>query len=198
MDRYAMLKQRVYAANMKLTELGLVILTWGNVSEIDRENGVVAIKPRGIEYADLTPEDISLVDLDGHPLESGLLPSVDLDIHLELYRNFPGIGGIAHTHSTWATAWAQRGIDLPVCGTTHADHFYGDIPCVPYPSPEQTDEEGAALGYAENTSWAGKNDWAGKIEGLYVNNPDQYQFWPIWQTFIDNSNGMLVNSSNYQ
>lgn len=141
MDRYAMLKQRVYAANMKLTELGLVILTWGNVSEIDRENGVVAIKPRGIEYADLTPEDISLVDLDGHPLESGLLPSVDLDIHLELYRNFPGIGGIAHTHSTWATAWAQRSIDLPVCGTTHADHFYGDIPCVPYPSPEQTDED---------------------------------------------------------
>lgn len=146
MNRYAALKQRVYDANMKLTELGLVILTWGNVSEIDRENGVIAIKPRGIEYADLAPEDMSLVDLDGNPLEKGLLPSVDLDIHLELYRSFPEIGAIAHTHSTWATAWAQRKIDLPVCGTTHADHFYGDIPCVPYPCAEQTEQD-----YERNT-----------------------------------------------
>lgn len=145
-NRYADLKLRVYDANMKLKALNLVILTWGNVSQIDRTNNVVAIKPRGIEYQDLTPEDISVVDLDGNPLEAGLLPSVDLDIHLELYRNFPEIGAIAHTHSTWATAWAQRGIDLPVCGTTHADHFYGDIPCVPYPGPAQTRED-----YERNT-----------------------------------------------
>lgn len=141
MELFTPLKQRVYKANMRLTTLGLVILTWGNVSEIDRENGVIAIKPRGIEYQDLTAQDMVLVDLDGHPLEGGLLPSVDLDIHLELYRNFPCIGAVAHTHSTWATAWAQRGRDLPVCGTTHADHFFGDIPCVPYPNEAETAED---------------------------------------------------------
>ena len=141
MERYTSLKPRVYKANMRLTTLGLVILTWGNVSEIDREHGVIAIKPRGIEYQDLTAQDMVLVDLDGNTLEGGLLPSVDLDIHLELYRHFPCVGAIAHTHSTWATAWAQRGRDLPVCGTTHADHFYGDIPCVPYPDEKQTAED---------------------------------------------------------
>lgn len=141
MKNFKALKKRVYDANMRLADLKLVILTWGNVSEIDRESGVIAIKPRGIEYGRLTPEDMVLVDLEGKSLEDGLLPSVDLDIHLELYRNFPDIGAIAHTHSTWATAWAQRQMDIPVCGTTHADHFYGPIPCVPYPDEQQAAED---------------------------------------------------------
>lgn len=123
------LKKEVFDANLELVRRNLVIYTWGNVSAIDRENGFVVIKPRGIEYANLTADDMSVVDLDGKQMEKGLLPSVDLDIHLELYWNFPEIGGIAHTHSTYATAWSQSGHDIPVLGTTHADHFNGFIPC---------------------------------------------------------------------
>lgn len=123
------LKKIVYDSNIELVKRGLVIYTWGNVSAIDRENGVVAIKPRGIEYDQLTPDDMSIVDLGGNQVEGKLLPSVDLDIHLEIYRNFLEVGGIAHTHSVWATAWAQACREIPVLGTTHADHFYGPIPC---------------------------------------------------------------------
>ncbi|MBT9778930.1 L-ribulose-5-phosphate 4-epimerase AraD [Clostridium sp. MCC353] len=122
------LKQEVYDANLELVKRGLVIYTWGNVSAVDREKGLVAIKPKGIEYDRLTADDMSVVTLDGTLLD-GLLPSVDLDIHLEIYKNFPEVGGIAHTHSTWATAWCQAGKGIPVLGTTHADHFYGEIPC---------------------------------------------------------------------
>lgn len=123
------LKELVFDANLELVRRGLVIYTWGNVSAIDHENGLVVIKPRGIEYSELTADDMSVTDLDGNPLEKGLLPSVDLDIHLEIYKAFPEIGGIAHTHSVYATAWSQAQIDVPTYGTTHADHFYGDIPC---------------------------------------------------------------------
>lgn len=132
------LKELVFEANMNLVKLNLVILTWGNVSAIDRENGIVAIKPRGIEYSDLEVDDIVCVDLSGKVLSGTLLPSVDLDIHLELYRNFSNIGAIAHTHSSMATAWAQAGMDIPACGTTHADHFFGDIPCVGFPNEYDT------------------------------------------------------------
>jgi len=114
---------------MELVRRNLVIYTWGNVSVIDREKGLVIIKPRGIEYADLLPEDMSVVDLQGNLMEGTLQPSVDLDIHLVIYKRFPAIGAVAHTHSTFATAWAQARRDIPVYGTTHGDHFYGNIPC---------------------------------------------------------------------
>ncbi len=123
------MKERVFKANLELVDRGLVLYTWGNVSMIDREQGVIVIKPRGIEYEDLVAADMSVTDLEGNPLEEGLLPSVDLDIHLALYNAYPEIGGIAHTHSTYASAWAGAQKDIPTYGTTHADHFYGDIPC---------------------------------------------------------------------
>jgi L-ribulose-5-phosphate 4-epimerase len=135
------LKQIVYEANLELVRRGLVIYTWGNVSAIDREKNIVVIKPRGIEYDKLTAEDMSVVDMDGNQVEKGLLPSVDLDIHLEIYKTFPSIGGIAHTHSTMATAWAQALRSIPVMGTTHADHFYGDIPCIRQLTPIEVEDD---------------------------------------------------------
>jgi L-ribulose-5-phosphate 4-epimerase len=123
------LKQRVYESNLELVKRGVVIYTWGNVSAIDREKNLVVIKPRGVEYDDLSAADMSVVDLEGKQIEKGLLPSVDLDIHLALYKRYEKIGGIAHTHSTYASAWAQANRGIPVLGTTHADHFYGEIPC---------------------------------------------------------------------
>lgn len=123
------MKKAVYDANLELVRRNLVIYTWGNVSMIDREKQMVVIKPRGIEYGELIADDMSVVDLDGNLVEGKLLPSVDLDIHLALYKKFENIAAIAHTHSTYATAWAQARRDIPVYGTTHGDHFYGAIPC---------------------------------------------------------------------
>lgn len=122
------LKKHVCLANLSLVEHKLVLFTWGNVSAIDREQGVVAIKPSGVEYDALTPEKIVLLDLDGHVLEGDLRPSSDTATHLELYRCWPGVGGICHTHSRYATMWAQACRAIPCLGTTHADHFYGDVP----------------------------------------------------------------------
>lgn len=133
------IKKQVYDANLELVRRNLVIYTWGNVSVIDRERNLVIIKPRGIEYAQLEPEDMSVVDMDGKTVEGKLLPSVDLDIHLAIYRRFPKIGAIAHTHSTFATAWAQARRDIPVYGTTHGDHFYGCIPCTRGMIPEDVE-----------------------------------------------------------
>ena len=124
------LKQRVYEANMQLPKHGLVTFTWGNVSEIDRESGIFAIKPSGVEYEKLTPEDMVLVDLNGNKVEGKYNPSSDTATHVELYKAFPKIGGIVHTHSPWATSWAQAGRGIPCYGTTHADYMYGEIPCV--------------------------------------------------------------------
>lgn len=123
------LKKRVYEANMLLPKYGLVTFTWGNVSELDRETGYFAIKPSGVDYEKLTPEDMVIVDLNGKRIEGHLNPSSDTATHLELYRAFPGIGGVVHTHSPWATSWAQAGRGIPCYGTTHADYFYGEIPC---------------------------------------------------------------------
>lgn len=142
--KYERLKQAVYEGNIALVDDGLVILTWGNVSAIDREQGVVAIKPRGIEYAELEPDDMSVVDLDGNLIDGKYLPSVDLDIHLQMYRHFSDVGAVAHTHSTFATAWAQACMPIPVFGTTHADHFYGMVPCT-----RQLTEEEVAGGYED-------------------------------------------------
>ena len=123
------LKEKVYRANMELPEFGLVVYTWGNVSAIDRESGLVAIKPSGVNYATMKPEDMVIVDLEGNVVEGKLRPSSDTPTHLELYKAFSGVGGIVHTHSSWATSWAQAGRGIPCYGTTHADYFYGEIPC---------------------------------------------------------------------
>ena len=123
------LKKEVYRANMMLIEKNLVINTWGNVSGIDREKGLVVIKPSGVEYSDLSPIDLPVIDLDGNVVEGNYKPSSDTDTHLELYRTFPEIGGITHTHSLYATSFAQSGRGIKPYGTTHADYFPGIIPC---------------------------------------------------------------------
>jgi len=123
------LKKQVYEANMELPQRGLVTYTWGNVSGIDRESGLFVIKPSGVEYEELKPEDMVVVDLEGNKVEGDYNPSVDTPTHMALYRAWPEVGGIVHTHSPWATAWAQAGRGIPCYGTTHADYFYGEIPC---------------------------------------------------------------------
>ena len=123
------LKEQVCAANLLLPEYGLVTFTWGNVSGIDRESGLVVIKPSGVPYAGMHPEDMVVVDLEGAVVEGKWKPSSDTPTHLELYKAFPACGGIVHTHSRWATSFAQAGRDIRAMGTTHADYFYGDVPC---------------------------------------------------------------------
>ena len=123
------LKEKVCRANLELVRRGLVIFTWGNVSAIDRKSGLVVIKPSGVDYDTMKPSDMVVVDLDGKVVEGELNPSSDTPTHLVLYRAFPNIGGVVHTHSTYATAWAQAGVDIPNIGTTHADYFHDDIPC---------------------------------------------------------------------
>jgi len=123
------LKDKVCRANLDLVRHGLVIFTWGNVSAIDRSYGLVVIKPSGVSYDDMKPSDMVVVDLDGNVVEGDLNPSSDTPTHLALYRAFPEIGGIVHTHSTYATAWAQAGKDIPNIGTTHSDYFHEAIPC---------------------------------------------------------------------
>lgn len=123
------LKEKVCEANLELVKHGLVIFTWGNVSAIDRETGLVVIKPSGVSYDHMKPSDMVVVDLEGKVVEGLLRPSSDTPTHVVLYRAFPGIGGVVHTHSTYATAWAQAGLDIPNIGTTHADYFHHDIPC---------------------------------------------------------------------
>ena len=140
------LKKIVYDANMLLPEFGLVTFTWGNVSGIDREKGLVAIKPSGVSYEKLRPEDIVIVDLDGNVVEGDLNPSTDMPSHVEFYKAFPKIGGAVHTHSPWATSWAQAGRGIPCYGTTDADYLYGEVPCLRVLTQEELDE-----GYEKNT-----------------------------------------------
>ncbi len=140
------LKQQIYEANMELPRRGLVTYTWGNVSGIDRERGLFVIKPSGVDYEKMRPADMVVMDLEGKQIEGDLRPSSDTPTHLELYRAFPQIGGIVHTHSTYATAWAQAGRGLPCYGTTHADYFYGEIPCARNLTAEEIEE-----GYEKNT-----------------------------------------------
>jgi len=123
------LKEKVCKANIDLVKHGLVIFTWGNVSAIDRASGLVVIKPSGVSYDGMTADDMVVVDLDGKVVEGHYKPSSDTPTHLVLYKAFPKIGGVVHTHSTYATAWAQTGLDIPNIGTTHADYFHEDIPC---------------------------------------------------------------------
>lgn len=134
------LKRQVYEANMLLPKYGLVTFTWGNVSAIDRESGLFVIKPSGVEYESMKPEDMVVMDLNGNRVEGKLRPSSDMPTHLELYKAFPEIGGIVHTHSSYATSWAQAGRSIPCYGTTHADYIYGEVPCVRCLTKEEIDE----------------------------------------------------------
>lgn len=131
MSQYDHIKQQAYHANMQLPKLGLVLFTFGNVSAVDRNLGVFAIKPSGVPYEELSPDKMVIVDFDSNTVEGALRPSSDTKTHAVLYKHWEGIGGIVHTHSTYATAWAQAGIDIPIFGTTHADHNTVDIPCAP-------------------------------------------------------------------
>lgn len=140
------LKQLVYEANMELPRYGLVTFTWGNVSAIDRETGMFVIKPSGVDYNELEPEDMVVMDLEGRKVEGKYNPSSDTPTHLELYKAFPKIGGIVHTHSSWATSWAQSGRGIPCYGTTHADYIYGEVPCLRCLTKEEIDQ-----GYEKNT-----------------------------------------------
>ena len=140
------LKEQVMLANQELQRQQLVIYTWGNVSGIDRARGLVVSKLSGLAYEDLTPDKMVVLDLEGNVVEGSLRPSSDTPTHLELYRQFPSIGGVVHTHSKWATIWAQAGQGIPCRGTTHADYFYGEIPCT-----RPLTEEEVESGYELNT-----------------------------------------------
>ncbi len=144
---------------MELPKRGLVTYTWGNVSGIDREKGLVVIKPSGVDYETMKPEDMVVVDLDGNVVEGHYRPSSDTPTHVELYKAFPEIGGVVHTHSPWATSWAQAARSIPCYGTTHADYFYGPIPCVRNLTKEEIDEA-----YEKNTG-------VSIIEAFRDNNP---------------------------
>ncbi len=135
------LKEEVYRANLDLVEHGLVIFTWGNVSGIDRERGLVVIKPSGVSYDEMRPEDMVVMNLYGQVVEGSLKPSSDTPTHLVLYRQFQNIGGVVHTHSEWATSWAQAGKGIPALGTTHADYFYGEIPCTRKMAKEEIEKD---------------------------------------------------------
>ena len=134
------IKQQVFEANMDLPRYGLVTFTWGNVSAIDRERGLVVIKPGGVAYETMKVNDMVVVDLQGNVVEGRYRPSSDTATHLALYRRYPSLGGVVHTHSTHATAWAQAGLAIPGLGTTHADYFFGDIPCTRALSPREVEE----------------------------------------------------------
>lgn len=135
------LKQKVFEENLRLVKYGLVVLTWGNASEIDRESGLVVIKPSGVPYETMTADDMVVMDLNGNKVEGRLNPSSDTPTHLELYRNFESIGGIVHTHSSWGCSWAQAGRDVPAYGTTHADFANGAVPCTRGLSSEEVNSD---------------------------------------------------------
>jgi L-ribulose-5-phosphate 4-epimerase len=143
------LKEKVFEANLDLVKHGLVIFTWGNASAIDRKTGLIIIKPSGVSYDIMKPEDMVIVDLDGKIIEGTLSPSSDTATHLVLYKAFQNIGGIIHTHSTYATGWAQAGCDIPNIGTTHADYFYHSVPCTSDMTPEEIENN-----YEESTGHA--------------------------------------------
>ena len=140
------LKQKVCEANLLLPKYGLVTFTWGKVSQIDHEKGLIVIKPSGVPYETMKPSDMVVVDLEGNVVEGDLNPSSDMPTHVELYKAFPEIGGVVHTHSTHATSWAQSGLDIPCYGTTHADYIYGPVPCLRCLTAEEIDQA-----YEKNT-----------------------------------------------
>ena len=151
------LKKEVLEANLLLPEYGLVVFTWGNVSAYDQDSGLVVIKPSGVDYCDMKADDMVVVDLDGKVVEGKLRPSSDTPTHVYLYSKFPQMKGIVHTHSTWATSWAQSGLPIPCYGTTHADYFYGEIPCARTLTEEEVNGE-----YERNTGVVIEEAFSGK------------------------------------
>ena len=139
MNMLEKLKEEVFQANLDLPKHGLVKYTWGNASAFDRESGLFVIKPSGVDYETMKVSDMVVVDLNGNVVEGDLNPSSDTPTHAVLYKHYPEIGGIVHTHSTWATIWAQAGLDVPAMGTTHADTFYGSVPCARFLTQEEID-----------------------------------------------------------
>lgn len=176
------LKKQVYEANMELPRRGLITYTWGNVSGIDRESGLFVIKPSGVDYDELKPEDMVVMDLDGNKVEGEYNPSSDTPTHLELYKAFAEVGGIVHTHSPWATSWAQAGRSIPCYGTTHADYFYGEIPCARSLTEEEINGE-----YEKNTGLVIIETFQGKnpmhIPGVLCTNHGPF----TWGTDADNA-----------
>lgn len=167
------LKQQVFDANMDLPRYGLVTFTWGNVSAIDRERGLVAIKPSGVAYETMKVDDMVIVDLEGDVVEGRYRPSSDTDTHLALYRRYPSLGGVVHTHSTHATAWAQAGLAIPALGTTHADYFFGDISCTRALSAQEVAEA-----YELNTGRV-IIETLGEVEPLHTPGIVVYQHGPF-------------------
>ena len=176
------LKEKVWQANLSLPKHGLVTFTWGNVSGIDKEKGLVVIKPSGVEYEGMTAEDKVVVDLEGNVVEGKWKPSSDTPTHLELYKAFPEIGGIVHTHSRWATSFAQAGRGIPAYGTTHADYFYGEIPCTRKMTPEEiAGEYEKETGNVIVETFAGMQ--AGDIPAVLVNSHGPF----AWGTDASNA-----------
>lgn len=180
------LKQAVLEANLELPKRGLVTFTWGNVSGIDRTNNLIVIKPSGVAYDELKLEDLVVLDLEGNQIEGKLKPSSDTPTHLVIYRNFKEVGGIVHTHSRWATIWAQSGKGIPAFGTTHADYFYGEIPC----TRKMTAEEiyGA---YEEETGNVIVETFAGNnpiyVPGVLINNHGPFTWGKDAQEAVHNA-----------
>ena len=167
------LKQQVFEANMDLPHYGLVTFTWGNVSAIDRERGMVVIKPSGVDYQTMTVDDMVVVDLHGNVVEGRYRPSSDTATHLALYRRYSSLGGVVHTHSTHATAWAQAGLASPALGTTHADYFFGDIPCTRALTEAEVQDE-----YELNTGRV-IVETLGEVEPLHTPGVVVYQHGPF-------------------
>lgn len=180
------LKQRVFKANLDLVKYGLVVLTWGNVSAFDRESGLVVIKPSGVSYEKMTAEDMVVVDLNGKVVEGTLRPSSDTPTHLELYKAFEGIGGVVHTHSINATSFAQAGTSIRAFGTTHADHFYGEVPCARALSKEEIESE-----YEKNTGKviieAFKSLDPLSVPGVLVKNHGPFTWGPSAEKAVENA-----------
>jgi len=176
------LKEQVLQANLDLVKHGLVVFTWGNASGIDRENGLVVIKPSGIPYDRMKPKDMVVLNMYGQVVEGSLKPSSDAPTHLVLYRQFENIGGVVHTHSEWATSWAQAGYGIPALGTTHADYFYGEIPCTRKMTQQEIQES-----YEQETGKVivsrFKNLNPDEIPGVLVNNHGPFS----WGTNPDNA-----------
>lgn len=187
------LKREVFEANLLLPKFHLVLFTWGNVSGIDRKSGFVVIKPSGVPYDSLTPDMMTVVDLDGNVVEGKYNPSSDTPTHIELYKAFNEIGGITHTHSIWATVWAQAGCGIPACGTTHADYFDGEIPCTRRMEREEIISE-----YEKNTGLVITETFQGrnpiKMPGVLVNSHGPFTWGKNAEQSVENA-AVLENVS---
>ncbi len=180
------LKRSVWEANLELPKKGLVTYTWGNVSGIDRQSNLVVIKPSGVAYDELKVEDLVVVDLDGNQVEGKLKPSSDTSTHLVIYRNFKQVGGVTHTHSRWATSWAQAGKGIPALGTTHADYFYGEIPCTRALTAEEIQGEyELRTGEVIVETFLGRNP--SHMPGVLVNNHGPFTWGKDAQEAVHNS-----------